>query len=206
MGTQSDLVQLNSLLDTVFDSGARATGFWYQGQREKALAEMERLKLLNLDKQILHHSDHIFRIQVDSLNQQIKTDASVTSTTFHDLLFLLSSLAGVIFILLTYAMGRTARRVMKDRREYRQIYGEQKKAAAFTQNLINILPIGYHSVDANGIILEMNQTELDWLGYTREEIIGKKPIVELYHNKTYQARSRKFLISLKRQAKQKTSN
>jgi PAS domain S-box-containing protein len=41
-------------------------------------------------------------------------------------------------------------------------------------------PAGYHSIDANGLIVRMNQTELNWLGYTREEIVGVKTITDLY--------------------------
>ena len=33
-------------------------------------------------------------------------------------------------------------------------------------------PCGYHSLDKNGYVIKMNQTELNWLGYTREEVIG----------------------------------
>jgi PAS domain S-box-containing protein len=38
----------------------------------------------------------------------------------------------------------------------------------------NNAPCGYHSVDENGIVLRMNDTELSWLGATRAEVIGKK--------------------------------
>ncbi len=41
-------------------------------------------------------------------------------------------------------------------------------------------PAGYHSLDSNGLIVRMNQTELNWLGYTREEIIGVKFMTDLY--------------------------
>ena len=34
-------------------------------------------------------------------------------------------------------------------------------------------PMGYQSLDANGLFIEVNQQWLDTLGYTREEIIGK---------------------------------
>jgi PAS domain S-box-containing protein len=128
-------------------------------------------------------SDNLFRIQVESLNQPIDSDATYPTDSFKVILLLLASLAGVLFVLLMYSMARTVRRVMNDRREYRQIYEEQKKAAAFTQNLINILPIGYHSVNADAVIIEMNQTLLDWLGYTREEIVGKKRNGDLLHDK-----------------------
>ena len=34
-------------------------------------------------------------------------------------------------------------------------------------------PCGYHSLDKHGIVLKINQTELNWLGYSRQEVIGK---------------------------------
>ncbi len=35
-------------------------------------------------------------------------------------------------------------------------------------------PCGYHSLRPDGIFLQINNTELQWIGYTREEIVGKK--------------------------------
>ncbi|MEY2818548.1 MAG: hypothetical protein RL275_2011, partial [Chloroflexota bacterium] len=40
------------------------------------------------------------------------------------------------------------------------------------QDLYDNAPAGYHSLDINGKIMLINQTELNWLGYTREEMIG----------------------------------
>ena len=34
-------------------------------------------------------------------------------------------------------------------------------------------PVGYHSTSPDGLILRMNTTELNWLGYTEEEVVGK---------------------------------
>jgi PAS domain S-box-containing protein len=42
------------------------------------------------------------------------------------------------------------------------------------QALYNQAPCGYHSVDADGLYVMINQTELDWLGYAREEVLGKR--------------------------------
>lgn len=42
------------------------------------------------------------------------------------------------------------------------------------QDLYNNAPCGYHSLDNNGNFVLVNDTELKWLGYTREELIGKK--------------------------------
>jgi PAS domain S-box-containing protein len=40
-------------------------------------------------------------------------------------------------------------------------------------------PCGYHSVGSGGTILRMNQTELSWLGFTREELVGKVRFADL---------------------------
>ena len=41
------------------------------------------------------------------------------------------------------------------------------------QALYNQAPCGYHSVDATGTFVLINQTELDWLGCTRDEVVGR---------------------------------
>jgi len=38
---------------------------------------------------------------------------------------------------------------------------------------------GYHSLDATGVVMEINDTELAWLGYGREEVVGKMRISDL---------------------------
>ncbi|MGH8720372.1 MAG: sensor histidine kinase, partial [Burkholderiales bacterium] len=47
-------------------------------------------------------------------------------------------------------------------------------------DLYNNTPCGYHSVGANGLFVRMNQTELNWLGYTRDEVIGKLGPADLH--------------------------
>src|SRR6185436_1452619 len=41
-------------------------------------------------------------------------------------------------------------------------------------DLYDNAPCGYHTVDKLGQILRINQTELDWLGYTEREMLGKR--------------------------------
>ncbi|MBI5889600.1 MAG: PAS domain S-box protein [Nitrosomonadales bacterium] len=48
----------------------------------------------------------------------------------------------------------------------------QRKAAAEIEDLYNQAPCGYHSLDSSGVIVQINDTELQWLGYAREEAIG----------------------------------
>lgn len=46
-------------------------------------------------------------------------------------------------------------------------------ALAEAQSLYNQAPCGYHSLNAEGKVVLMNRTELDWLGYERDEVIGR---------------------------------
>jgi PAS domain S-box-containing protein len=50
---------------------------------------------------------------------------------------------------------------------------------AEVQDLYDNAPTGYHSLDADGTFIMMNQTELDWLGYTRAEVLGVKTFRDL---------------------------
>ena len=62
----------------------------------------------------------------------------------------------------------------------------QKKAETALQeyihqveDLYNNAPCGYHSLDAEGTIVQINDTELKWLGYTRDEVLNKKKFIDL---------------------------
>ncbi|HLF89301.1 MAG TPA: PAS domain S-box protein, partial [Anaerolineales bacterium] len=45
-------------------------------------------------------------------------------------------------------------------------------------DLYNNAPCGYHSLDQGGVFVAINDTELKWLGYEREDVIGKKNIAD----------------------------
>ncbi len=47
------------------------------------------------------------------------------------------------------------------------------------EDLYNHAPCGYHSLDAEGAFLAVNDTELDWLGYAREEVVGRLKFTDL---------------------------
>ncbi len=58
----------------------------------------------------------------------------------------------------------------------------QEKLSAYAmeiEDLYNNAPCGYHSLDSNGVFARINDTELSWLGYSREEIIGKMRLSDL---------------------------
>jgi len=48
------------------------------------------------------------------------------------------------------------------------------------EDLYNQAPCGYHSIDEeSGLIVQINDTELAWLGYAREQVIGKMTQIDL---------------------------
>ncbi|WP_040503613.1 PAS domain-containing protein, partial [Herbaspirillum lusitanum] len=48
------------------------------------------------------------------------------------------------------------------------------------EDLYNRAPCGYHSIDEeSGLIVQINDTELAWLGYTREQVVGKMTQADL---------------------------
>ena len=54
-----------------------------------------------------------------------------------------------------------------------------QKHLAEIEDLYNNAPCGYHSLDKDGLIIRMNDTELMWLGHTRAEVVGKKHLTDL---------------------------
>jgi len=51
--------------------------------------------------------------------------------------------------------------------------------ASELHDLYDNAPCGYHSLDANGTYVRINETELRWLGYERDEIIGQMGFANL---------------------------
>ncbi len=54
-----------------------------------------------------------------------------------------------------------------------------KERTAEVRDLYDKAPAGYHSLDENGNFVMINETELNWLGYTRSELVGVKKIYDL---------------------------
>ncbi len=54
-----------------------------------------------------------------------------------------------------------------------------KNADSQLRDFYEYTPCGYHSLDRDGRYVHVNQTELSWLGYARDEIEGKKCFADL---------------------------
>ncbi|MFP2769941.1 sensor domain-containing diguanylate cyclase [Oceanisphaera sp. KMM 10153] len=77
------------------------------------------------------------------------------------LILLLLLMAGVALLMAVASEQKAARR-----RYHRRINAE-------LSDLYEYAPCGYHSLDAQGHFIRINQTELNWLGYAREAVMGQ---------------------------------
>lgn len=77
-----------------------------------------------------------------------------------------------VFASIAYISARI-RSTQKEQQKRRQIEDNLLKSAQEVHDLYNNAPCGYHSLDKDGLIVRMNDTELSWFGYSKEEIIGK---------------------------------
>jgi PAS domain S-box-containing protein len=67
-----------------------------------------------------------------------------------------------------------------------------QERTAELSDLYNHAPCGYHSLDGDGLFVRINDTELGWLGYSREEIIGKLKFADLLTPASVQSFSENF--------------
>jgi PAS domain S-box-containing protein len=67
----------------------------------------------------------------------------------------------------------------RDVTELKRAEAELQRSAAELRDLYDRAPCGYHSLDAEGLFVAVNETELGWLGYERDELVGTKRILDV---------------------------
>jgi PAS domain S-box-containing protein len=65
-----------------------------------------------------------------------------------------------------------ALRESEEQRERKRIEEALRSSQARFLELFNDAPVGYHELDKEGHLIEVNKTELEMLGYTAEEVLG----------------------------------
>lgn len=62
---------------------------------------------------------------------------------------------------------------MELRLSARQLMATTQAQRDSIEDLYHHAPCGYHSLDAQGVFVDINDTELDWLGYQRHQVVGQ---------------------------------
>jgi PAS domain S-box-containing protein len=88
------------------------------------------------------------------------------------LIIVAGNAVALILLLLSFGVMMREVRNRKDAETRAHRYARQ------VEDLYNNAPCGYHSLDVDGNVVQINNTELAWLGYDRDEVVGK-PFVRL---------------------------
>jgi PAS domain-containing protein len=65
------------------------------------------------------------------------------------------------------------RRIAELQQEQSQVEAELRKSERGLADLFENAPVGIHCFGPDGVILKVNQTELDLLGYERHQYVGR---------------------------------
>lgn len=91
-------------------------------------------------------------------------------------------------LLASIIQDRTTLKHVESELESLNVIGEAlNRKLTEAQSLYDEAPCGYHSLDEEGKIIRMNDTELKWLGYSREELVGKMNFEELLDEESKEA-------------------
>ena len=88
--------------------------------------------------------------------------------------------------------------VVVDISKRKRVEESLRKSSEEIADLYNHAPCGYHSLDKDGIIRRINDTELAWLGYARDEVVGKMKWTDLITSASQQIFRENFPGFMKR--------
>lgn len=70
-------------------------------------------------------------------------------------------------------------RVRRDLARRREAEAALQASLSRVEDLYHHAPCGYHSLDADGVFLTINDTALGWLGYSRAELVGRMSFAQI---------------------------
>ncbi len=109
-----------------------------------------------------NHGDYYWKVAIVLPRETLEANALVNQPYGRVLLLALYFLLALLILVTSYFVVQS-----------RQQRKNEQDTAREIEDLYNYAPCGYHSLNHKGMIVKMNQTELDWLGYRADELIGK---------------------------------
>ncbi len=116
--------------------------------------------------QIREQIQHMTDVEYGLLKQRAELEQA--DSTFARRWVLLGNTIAISLLLLTFWL------IKKEIATRKSAQHQAEKIAQEIEDLYNNAPCAYHSVDKHGLITRMNTTALNWLGYSREEVVNKK--------------------------------
>jgi len=184
---EQELIRNRDLLEAIFNESADAiflvdpqTLLTLDCNRQaiELFEATDKAELLEIDGQTLQH--HPFTAsETDAIVADMQTKGvwsrEIEYVTLRGKIFWGNIAAKPITV-----AGRTMNLVrLTDISDRKQAQEALAKYASEVEDLYNNAPCGYHSLDSDGRFIKVNETELQLLGYTREEMIGK-PLVNFF--------------------------
>lgn len=108
------------------------------------------------------HDEYYWKVAIVLPREELESNSFVNQPYGRALLLALYFLLALLILVTAYIVVHSRQQRKQERETSREI-----------EDLYNFAPCGYHSLGHKGMIVKMNQTELDWLGYSAEELIGK---------------------------------
>lgn len=69
--------------------------------------------------------------------------------------------------------------IARDNARRKKLETALRNSTMALEDLYNNAPCGYHSIDGDGLFVRINDTALKWLGYSREEVVGKLHVADI---------------------------
>jgi PAS domain S-box-containing protein len=83
---------------------------------------------------------------------------------------------------------------VRDITQQKQLEEEREKTAAEIRDLYERAPCGYHSLDRDGVFIRINDTELSWLGCSRDQLVGKRRFRDFMTPRSLEVYKRAFPV------------
>ncbi|WP_445000898.1 diguanylate cyclase [Halomonas mongoliensis] len=176
-GGGEQAIPFGSALATEWPAAWQAMAASYRGE---AKLDKHLLEFHTHDVRIHHYQSQAGMIVSDPDTQPWRLGIATPRPTLMKVL--MESRGQLMAIVLVYLLSITVAALWTfghyRQRSLRQsallLSRQARQYAGEVQDLYENAPCGYHSLDSAGRVVKMNRTELDWLGYRADEIIGRR--------------------------------
>jgi PAS domain S-box-containing protein len=100
----------------------------------------------------------------------------------------------------TAELVSTVSLLQQEIKERIEVEAKLQRVAEELRDLYENAPCGYHSLDSDGLVIQINDTELHWLGYERDAVVGKMNFMDLIDPREHE-RFRESFHRLKKQGR-----